>query len=67
MGAVNGLISGLIACSSAGNVNEDAVIEMIASRPLFGVADLYDAPLVDEVIRLVDLDQPEGYLPGFGD
>ena len=65
MCAVNGLIGGLIACPSEGDVREDVRIAMEAYCCLFGVTGLYGESLVDEAIRLVELDPPEGYLPGF--
>ncbi len=66
MCAINGLIGGLIACSSGGSIRGDAVIAMEAYCCLFGIADLYDESMVDEAILLAELDPPEKYLPGFG-
>ena len=66
MCAFNGLTGGLIACSSGGSINGDAVIAMEAYCCLFGIADMYDESMVDEAIRLAELDPPEKYLPRFG-
>ncbi len=66
MCAINGLIGGLIACSSGGSIKGDAAIAMEAYCCLFGIADLYDESMVDDALRLAELDPPEKYLPGFG-
>ena len=63
MCAVNGLIRGLIACPSEGDVREDVRIAMEAYCCVFGVAGLYEESLVDEAIRLVDEDPPGDTCP----
>ena len=55
----------LSVCPSEGDVREDVRIAMEAYCCLFGVTGLYVESLVDEAIRLVELDPPEGYLLGF--